>query len=376
MHTGGSDSEKAWFTKGFIDGLRWSANQKNVNDSQVQPEPSQPSRSVDLADLLYQVEEQRLQKRELKSHLDDAVGILQEMQGYMLSSLSNSTDSPLSSSPASATTSPIVDPSAPNSSFPSAVIARPRAPPPQARPRYDHVEEIRKLVPGYYDPAVDSPTGTTPDPIIERALNSLFRDAQISGSSSNAFLLVKHLCREAHGTTASARSVGQRYILRKWRNPEIGTWNTHPGLQLSVPLANPLANDTPEVWYAYLKAYPSTWPKGIRAHPESKEPIFELVVGSRIYALLRPEMSDLRIEFITALLDLFTVPGQYKALLRELQIPLAAQTSYRALGIRNHEGPLTKVDVAKHYASCGVTVEAVEAYVEPWAHIFEQDRRK
>ncbi|KIK51209.1 hypothetical protein GYMLUDRAFT_50707 [Collybiopsis luxurians FD-317 M1] len=328
------DSHQVWYTKGFIEGLRRSRQGVQALSKQSQ----------DLARVLYELEEEKMLRRESQSLLEDTTSMLQEMQQLIVRPKTNKSSSmPVSSAPTTG----------------SQLSMAPD----------DYIKDVENLVPGYY---TSSTTDNSPDPIIERALCSLFQTAQ-SGPSSKEFTLVKALCREAHGVPPKKRTYGQKYVLKKWRNPETASWKCVEG---SEPLTNPQAMDPPEVWYAYFKIYTNAWPRGVQALPNSCEPIYELVVGSRIFARLRPALGELRSEFASAAIALFTVTGKYRKFITEGHIPLAAEKMYRTFDTRTHEGSLTVDDVAIHYASCGISVEEAETCVEPWARCYEQDARR
>ncbi|KAJ3928236.1 MAG: hypothetical protein NXY57DRAFT_964727 [Lentinula lateritia] len=241
---------------------------------------------------------------------------------------------------------------------------------PQANTR-TFSQMVRVLVPGYYQ---DS-EGTQGS--VDAALRELITKAHEGDVRSLAF--IKLLCREAHGTPADQKSYGQRYILTRWRNPTFyprrGRSNidsTHP---YHTPVTNPQRNDPPEMWTAFYTQHPRRLPKGVRLDPRTGVPLFGDIVASRLLALFRPTNPQHRAEFVVAMINLFVHRGRFKQMVQTRQVWIP-QNPYakQPFDHENKTNPITALDVAQHYARCGVSVKEVEIYIEPWTEEYAKQK--
>lgn len=206
---------------------------------------------------------------------------------------------------------------------------------------------------------------------LEAGLKRLFEAAR-SGHSERSFSLVKALCREAHGTETDQKTHGQNFILSHWRNP-----NSPTSFPDSGQLINPVSTDPPEVWAEYFTRYPKTLPKGVRLDPEMGDPIFEDIVASRILAHLRPSLPMFRVEFSITMAALFSQPGEYSKLVFQHNLRISPSPKYHpfdAMSKADPEGPITSLDIARHYASNGISVKEAESIIEPWAQEYAKSR--
>ncbi|KAJ3814836.1 hypothetical protein F5876DRAFT_31935, partial [Lentinula aff. lateritia] len=197
--------------------------------------------------------------------------------------------------------------------------------------------------------------------------------------------LIKLLCREAHATPPERKTHGQRYVLARWRNPSFcprrGRSNTNPSFTSNphqTQIINPQSNDPPEAWIAYYTRYPKSLPKGVRVNSKTGAPLFGDIVASRLLARLRPTASQYRAEFNIAMINLFIHRGQFRQMVQDgqIQIPRIANIyqPFEPEG-RIEQGELISVfDVVLHYAKCGVSIEDVENYVEPWTEVYAKQK--
>ncbi|KAJ3908799.1 hypothetical protein F5879DRAFT_918779 [Lentinula edodes] len=375
--------EWLWFHKGFLEGLKQA------------PTLSEPDEKIE--SLLFNFAEAQIELEETRTKLRDVTealeaSLLVAMQKHLQDenhSTSEGASADVKGSSHSFPLAPLLQPtmsyaeslrrSTPATSLspmtyaeslqlstaapsPSARLAS--APQPNTR---TFSQMVRILVPGYYQ---DS-EGTQGS--VDAALRELITKAHEGDARSFAF--IKRLCREAHGTPADQKSYGQRYILTRWRNPTFyprrGRSNidsTHP---YHIPLPNPQRNDPPETWTAFYTQHPRRLPKGVRLDPRTGVPLFGDIVASRLLALFRPTNPQYRAEFIVAMISLFVHRGQFKQMVQTGQVWIP-QNSYakQPFDHENKTNPITALDVAQHYARCGVSVKEVEIYVEPWTEDF------
>ncbi|KAJ4480106.1 hypothetical protein J3R30DRAFT_3701405 [Lentinula aciculospora] len=264
---------------------------------------------------------------------------------------------------------------------------------------------------GYYD---SNPR--TAD--MRQTLNTLFNVAH--AGDVNALAKCKALCREAHMQGVSARTSGMRYVLKYWKKPPANansssqsnvdssssrstrreTGSRHEDRHQRndvaaassissvvstssdtgrISLLNPKITDPPETWFQYLKAHSLSWPNGVRKESNG-DPWMADLVASRMFARLRPpNKSDVtkhaRNQFTASTISLFTDRGRYKSLVRWLGLRISSVANYVPfVDPSGGLGTVSEEDVARHYASCGVTVEEVETEVEGWAIQFKRER--
>ncbi|KAJ3795708.1 hypothetical protein GGU11DRAFT_791141 [Lentinula aff. detonsa] len=236
-------------------------------------------------------------------------------------------------------------------------------------------------IPGYYDGNwLASETRTT--------LRSLFETAH--AGDADALVKCKALCREAHLLNTQARTYGMRFVLIHWKKPSAnivssrGEQSCHRNRRQSnapaatdssgtsdaiVALSNPKMTDPPEMWYEYLKTHSRSWPNGVRRQ-DNGNPWMPDLRASRIFAQLRPNIDtsqhQVRNQFTIAVLSLFTHRGRYKTLVRQLGLRVSSLPNYVPFTFNRSE-TCSEEDVARHYASCGVTVKEVENEIEGWA---------
>ncbi|KAJ4001858.1 hypothetical protein F5050DRAFT_1144494 [Lentinula boryana] len=245
-------------------------------------------------------------------------------------------------------------------------------------------------IPGYYnDNRLASETKTT--------LRSLFEAAH--AGDADALVKCKALCREAHLLNAQARTFGMRFVLIHWKKPSAninssrGEQSCHRNRRQSnvpvatvssgtsdaiVALTNPKMTDPPEMWYEYLKTHSRSWPNGVRRQ-DNGNPWMPDLRASRIFAQLRPTLDNsqhqVRNQFTIAVLSLFTDRGRYKTLVRQLGLQVSSFANYVPFTF-NGSSTCSEEDVARHYASCGVTVKEVENEIEGWAVQHELERKR
>lgn len=235
-------------------------------------------------------------------------------------------------------------------------------------------------------------TITTPTPPVQssfprnpktvRQLQTLMVAAHEPGNEA-ALSRVKALCSEAHATPREQKTELQKVLLSSWRNPTHGG-----GAPPSVPIPpaplrtparvgshwsplikmNPRADDPAEVWYEYLCTHQASWPRGVRRDTHNK-PVLTDLKASRTVARLRPEADSSentapRVEFIACVTKLFSTSGAYQEHVRVKNFRIAPNVS-----LRPYRGPatITVEDVVRHFADCGVTVDAAAQELEPWA---------
>ncbi|KAH7912326.1 hypothetical protein BJ138DRAFT_805120 [Hygrophoropsis aurantiaca] len=201
-----------------------------------------------------------------------------------------------------------------------------------------------------------------------KQIQSLIKAAHQPNNYS-ALTKVKALCSEAHKTPREQKTEVQRFLLSTWRTPD---WE-HPTSQpkLPTPLNNPRLEDPVETWVAYYSANPSSCPKGIRREVDGR-PVLSDMRASRTVARLRPivhqndaETREARQRFMAVVTELFSVPGEYENILRRGPFSVSPHISYTPyVGAANE---ISAVEVAAHFAACGVTITVADNELLPWA---------
>ncbi|KAE9410760.1 hypothetical protein BT96DRAFT_912228 [Gymnopus androsaceus JB14] len=135
--------------------------------------------------------------------------------------------------------------------------------------------------------------------------------------------------------------------------------------------SNPRKDDPPEVWLEFLRIHAGNWPVGVRKQSNGDAVLSDLI-ASRMLAHMRPDLQpspSLRQNYVAAVLSLFTVKGRYKDLVAHLGLQISPITTFRVFTPDSAESAniISEEDVARHYASCGVTVKMAEENVENWA---------
>ncbi|KAJ4465794.1 hypothetical protein C8J55DRAFT_493285 [Lentinula edodes] len=238
-----------------------------------------------------------------------------------------------------------------------------RRAPPSSRDRHlrfrHRYQNAGASIPGYYS------NSEATEKSVDAALGTLMQHAH--DGDERLLTLVQLLCSEAHGTPARRRTYGQRYVLSRWRNPLRACSNLHP------LLTNPKFDDPPTVWQEYYTQYIHALPKGVRINTETGVPVYGDVVASRLLARLRPSNSHYRAEFNIAVINLFIYRGQFRQLVQDGQvwIPHIADVyhTFQPEG-RADWCTISVLDVARHFAKCGVSIEEIENFVEPWIEEF------
>ncbi|KAJ3914752.1 hypothetical protein F5877DRAFT_82483 [Lentinula edodes] len=271
----------------------------------------------------------------------------------------------------------------------SSSSAIPRASPSTEHPTISrHIPNLRpgEDIPGYYE-------GNLRTGNLREVLTTLFDEAH--SGDADALAKCKALCREAHMVDTPDRTFGMRYVLIHWKKPPLPDSplsrtsrrtgrNRHrdrrPGHSSdtsNVVLVNPKLTDSPEVWFEYLKTHSLSWPNGVRKQSNG-DPWMADLRASRMFAQFRPlheDMTYIRNQFTVATLSLFTDKGRYKILVRQLGLRISPVAKYVPFtGQSGGSGNVSEEDVARHYASCGVTVQEVENEVEGWAIQYKRER--
>ncbi|KAJ7123816.1 hypothetical protein C8R43DRAFT_958967 [Mycena crocata] len=217
-----------------------------------------------------------------------------------------------------------------------------------------------------------------------RQLQYLMNRAHQPGND-DCLAKVKMLCAEAHQTPREEKTELQRYILHNWRNPETSGSSsisvTPPPPPLLLPnqaLLSPKANnprmeDPVEVWHAYLTTHRGSWPRGVRRASNGSPHIGDLK-ASRTVARLRPVIGEkgdtsARNEFMACAAQLFASPGMYQDLLRRNALAVVPVVSYKPY--RATQFSITAVEVARHFAASGVSVQEAVEELEPWAQEYQ-----
>ncbi|KAF8831360.1 hypothetical protein F5879DRAFT_920642 [Lentinula edodes] len=367
------NSRWLWFHKGFVEGLKRARA------------PSETDQNFE--NLAYDLAETQVKLEETQTKLDDTAQVLGEVQKLfreeiIVSSQGSDNNNDCTPSTNSSPTSPSLQSTrtyAESLQLPITPVATPLS----ARRaltlsnRRPNSRSSYEAIPDYYSTSEASQTS------VDAALGTLIQKAH--DGDERSISLIKVLCREAHGTPPERKTYGQRYILARWRNPSFcprrGRSNTNPS-STSNPhlpqLINPQSNDPPEAWIAYYTRYPKSLPKGVRVNSKTRAPLFGDIVASRLLARLRPTASQYRAEFNVAMINLFIHRGQFRQMVQDgqIQIPRIADIyqPFEPEG-RIEQGQLISVlDVARHYAKCGVSIEDVENYVEPWTEEYAKQK--
>ncbi|KIK62586.1 hypothetical protein GYMLUDRAFT_84479 [Collybiopsis luxurians FD-317 M1] len=247
-------------------------------------------------------------------------------------------------------------------------------------------------IPGYY-------SSISSDNAIWNALSVLFVAAH-SGDAA-ALAKCKALATEAHATPANEKTYGQRLVLMQWRNPQPPESSAASSSSSVVArhsrrrsqrgrgdssdpgLKNPKATDPPEMWFEYLQTHSTSWPNGVRRQSNGDPNLADLR-AARIHAQVRPVgppqyPSTYRAAFVVAVLTLFTNKGRYRTLVQQLGLripPVPRYYPYPGTGgtIDLTNTTISEEDVARHYATCGVTVKEAEDFIEDWAIQFKGEK--
>ncbi|KIK59839.1 hypothetical protein GYMLUDRAFT_44310, partial [Collybiopsis luxurians FD-317 M1] len=338
-------SARMLFYRGFLEGLRRAASAPDSRHAAV----------------AYDLAEAKIQVAELNCKVKDLTDTLAELQDAFRLEISTPAQGdaatlPLSHSSSNKSYAAIVSPLSSTAS--RNTFSRVRSPP--------YTEAVKSIVPEYYSESLNNENQSG----VERALRSLFQKAQTGDEFSLS--LVKALCREAHATVPERKSFGQKFVLARWRNPQSLSFP-----QDSSVTPNPQHSDPPEVWVEYYTRYPSSLPKGVRRDLATGGPLYSDIVASRILAHVRPAISQTRVEFNAAMVSLFSNPGEYRRMIMEHHIHVPSKRDYHPfreeMKSRPNE-PVTSLDVARHYAKCGIEIEEVERSIEGWALEYAKER--
>ncbi|KAF8896530.1 hypothetical protein BD779DRAFT_1496354 [Infundibulicybe gibba] len=220
-------------------------------------------------------------------------------------------------------------------------------------------------------------TGRNPKNI--RQMQALMTAAHKPGNDG-ALAKVKALCADAHLTPREQKTDLQRFLLSNWRSPSgSGTADVHAPQPSVVMRTNPRVDDPPEVWYEYLSVHQGSWPRGVRRDAHSR-PIMSDLRASRTVARLRPEAETSgpgntspatgisRVEFMARVVQLFSAPGMYKFFVEKEDILIATTIAFKPY---KGSPDITVRELVRHFADCGVTIEAAEREVEPWAKSYQ-----
>ncbi|KAJ4495620.1 hypothetical protein C8R41DRAFT_918741 [Lentinula lateritia] len=363
------NSRWLWFHKGFVEGLK-RARAPSESDEKFE-------------DLAYDLAETQVKLEETQTKLDDMTEVLGEKLfreeinensrgvNNNINCTTSTNSYPSSTSlPSTRTYAESLQQSI--TPVATSLSARRAIPLSNQRPNSRRSSEA---IPGYYSTSEASQTS------VDAALGTLIEKAH--GGDERSISLIKFLCREAHGTPPERKTYGQRYILARWRNPSFcprrGRPNTNPSSTSNLhQLINPQSNDPPEAWIAYYTRYPRSLPKGVRVNSKTGAPLFGDIVASRLLARLRPTASQYRAEFNVAMINLFIHQGQFREMVHDGQIqipPIADIYQPFEPDDKIEQGDLISVlDVARHYAKCGVSIEDVENYVEPWTEEYTKQK--
>lgn len=200
-------------------------------------------------------------------------------------------------------------------------------------------------------------------------LQSLMIAAHKPGNDG-ALAKIKALCAEAHSTPREHKTELQKYLLSNWRNPNLFIESARIAPLVPAKM-NPRMDDPVETWFAYLSTHHGSWPRGVRRDSRNR-PFMSDLKASRIVARLRPlvdtaETVASRSEYLTCVTELFSTPGVYKNYIEQNGLTIAPAASYRP-----YPGfaPITLDAVIRHFADCGVTVEAAAEEFEPWSRSY------
>ncbi|KAG9315163.1 hypothetical protein JVU11DRAFT_4288 [Chiua virens] len=205
-----------------------------------------------------------------------------------------------------------------------------------------------------------------------KQIQSLIKAAHQPGNYQ-ALAKVKALCSDAHRTPRDQKTEVQRYLLSTWRTPD---WD-HPASKPPPPLNNPRLEDPVEAWVAYYAANPSSCPKGIRRDADGR-PYTTDMRASRMVARLRPvvlpndsDSRDNRQKFMTLVTELFSEPGGYENILRRGSFSVSPQVKY--VPFVGAPDTISREDVARHFAMCGITIPVADNELGPWAREYIRD---
>lgn len=200
-------------------------------------------------------------------------------------------------------------------------------------------------------------------------LQSLMIAAHKPGNDG-ALAKIKALCAEAHSTPREHKTELQKYLLSNWRNPNLFVESARTAPLVPAKM-NPRMDDPVETWFAYLSTHHGSWPRGVRRDSRNR-PFMSDLKASRTVARLRPDVDTAatvasRSEFLTCVTEVFSTPGVYKKYVEQNGVTIAPAASYRPFpGF----APVTPDAVVRHFADCGVTVEAVAEEFEPWSRSY------
>ncbi|KAJ4488030.1 hypothetical protein J3R30DRAFT_3432880 [Lentinula aciculospora] len=373
-----TDSKWLWFHKGFVEGLK-RARSPSASDESFEG-------------LSFELAETHLQLKETQMKLHDNVDALGEVLRTLPNIIEDRTTPSITSDGDTQTLSSARSPSPPRFQTASQTVRTPNesftlVPHPPTRPLFripalsrrpntrNYIDIARESIPGYYSTSNSEAVHAS----VDSALVYLFEKAR--EGDERAMYLIKALCRQAHGTPPEHKTYGQKHILSRWRNPSFlprrGDRSNIHSISESTSqeiLVNPQHNDPPEDWIKYYTRYPKSLPKGVRVDPTTNAPLYGDIVASRLLARLRPNSSQFRAEFNVAMVTLFINRGRFREMVKSRQIQLCDVVAYRPYDPEDRsdselselEGVISVLDIAKHYAKCGVSVEEVGRYIEPW----------
>jgi hypothetical protein len=198
-------------------------------------------------------------------------------------------------------------------------------------------------------------------------LQSLMKSAH-QPNNVDALRKIKLLCAEAHQTPKEEKTDLQRYLLTHWRNPAIGDLRSLP-----APKTNPRLEDPVQSWVEYLTEHQTSWPRGVRRDEQGRPNVSDLT-ASRLIARLRPEVDQTggptsRYGFAACAAQLFSQTGMYQECIKSASIDIAPAITYiRFTGML---AETTFGDLARHFASCGVTLAMAAEQLEPWAREYQ-----
>jgi len=176
---------------------------------------------------------------------------------------------------------------------------------------------------------------------------------------------VKCLRIEAQETEKKERTDVQTHLLEMWRSVEWDDGSPPKPKRKGPP--NPTASA--EEWKVYYATLPTTspqLPRELRRDPEGK-PLLSDVIALRTVARLKPGKSDDNgIQFKPAVAQFFSVQGAYEDSLRNQNLTIAPSVTYTPYTGSNTD------DIARHFASCGITYAVANTHLGPWAREYLQ----
>jgi len=180
---------------------------------------------------------------------------------------------------------------------------------------------------------------------------------------------VKFLRREAQETKKEERTPVQTHLIEKWRSPEWDDGSYSPPKPKRKGPPNPIADASAEEWAVYYATLPTTssqLPRELRRDPEGK-PLLSDVIALRTVTRLKPGKSDDNgIQFKPAVAQFFSVQGAYEDSLRNQNLTIAPSVTYTPYTGSNTD------DIARHFASCGITCAVANTNLGPWAREYLQ----